>query len=93
MELLHTAPRGVFPSEPNMFTPHIIGYAKGTVNGRVAWIELSWGESIMRAQEKLYGVTFRRADGSELWREGPDVDPSTAFGSRLEAEELIERYL
>jgi hypothetical protein len=88
-ELLDRAPAGVFRGR-NFITPNVEGYARCRVGFGVAWVELATGPGILDPESTLYGVTFRRADGSELWRE--DLDPSGCFSSEAEALSRIEEY-
>lgn len=90
MELLDRAPRGVFRGN-NFVTPRILGYVRCRVHEKRAWAELSSGSGIFDPKSTLYGVTFRRPDGSELWCE-EDGDPSGCFASRREALDHIAEY-
>ena len=71
----------------NFMTPEIIGYYKRQLRGRVAYVEISHGRGIF--SDDIYGVTFRWADGTELWRDNGD-DPSQCFQSHTEAMEYAE---
>lgn len=94
MKLLADLPahaRGTFPGR-NIMTPTVLGYARCTVGGKFAWAELSSGRGLSPGTT-IYGVTFRRPGGGELWREGPGIDPSGCYHSRHKAEEQIKTYL
>lgn len=45
-------------------TPTVLGYYRRTIGGRNAYIELSEGSGM--SGEPIYGVTVRRADGSDV---------------------------
>ena len=76
-------PRGVFRGA-NFMTPRPLEYYRRTLRGRSVYVELSEGEGFDHSP--LYGVTFRFADGGELWRDGGS-DPSRCFHSRSAALE------
>ena len=82
-------PGGVFPTAPNLLTPDVLEYHRVGVRGRVAYVELSEGEGFDRTP--LYGVTFRRTNGRELWRED-EGDPSRCFHDKAEAIAYIESF-
>lgn len=91
--LLRKAPPQTFPGR-NFVTPVILGYTRRRVRGRVAWVELSTGPGIAGSGD-LYGVTFRRSGGGELWREterGAQDDPSACFRSLREALDYIDTF-
>ena len=82
-------PRGVF-RQVNFMTPNVLAYYHGNLRGKAVYVELSEGEGINH--EPLFGVTFRRSNGSELWRE-PDGDLSMPFHSKAEAMAYIRETL
>lgn len=79
-------PSGIFRGA-NFMTPNVIEHYRRTMRGRVAYVEISEGTGMSR--EPIYGVTFRYADGSELWRNG-EKDPSACVYSLEAARELAK---
>jgi hypothetical protein len=75
-------PRGVFPGQ-NFITPNILGYFRGEVGNRIAYVELSEGRGM--AGEPIFGVTVRRPNGANL-----DPNLSKLMHSRAAAMAYIE---
>jgi len=70
----------------NFMTPTPIGYFSRALRGRTAHVEISCGSGFA-TDSMLYGVTFRWANGRELWRDIGAKDPSTCFHSLAQALE------
>ncbi len=83
---------GIFKNS-NFMTPDVVGYARKIIRCRVAWVELSRGRGF--EGEPIWGVTFRRADGGELFREpeGLEGDPSKGvFFSQRQAMKYLDGF-
>jgi hypothetical protein len=82
-------PRGTFKGA-NFVTPALIEYRQGTYDGKPVFIEISKENPpyFPGRSAPMYGVTFRRPGGGELWRESHD--PSTSCESYEEALSYLE---
>ena len=78
------SPKGVFKGR-NFMTPEVLGYTRGTWQGRTVWIEVSKGRGLIG--DTIYGVTVRRANGAEC--DGGE-DPSRMCRSEKEVLACLE---